>query len=223
MAEGGAAASVDKLLNEATECTICADVFKNPKLLRCGHTFCLGCLEQWGKDKMPGGKAECPLCRKEITIDVGRFKNLQTNINTETLLNVKNLPKPVTADEEEPPQCDECFFDCEEATVVAVLASRQESQKEKESEKEKVADVDGSYCVLHPTKLLEVYCNDCSEPNCVMCCIQRHNGHKHSDISLVSEDFRQQLKDYIDKLAVNVLECKGKLENAKKMKAYCCG
>ncbi|XP_053180449.1 nuclear factor 7, ovary-like [Scomber japonicus] len=41
-------------------CSICHDIFKDPVLLSCSHSFCKTCLHSWWKDKHT---QECPLCK----------------------------------------------------------------------------------------------------------------------------------------------------------------
>ncbi|XP_036927418.1 tripartite motif-containing protein 35-like [Acanthopagrus latus] len=42
-------------------CPVCYDVFKDPVLLTCGHSFCNNCLQRWWKEKTT---PECPLCKR---------------------------------------------------------------------------------------------------------------------------------------------------------------
>jgi len=37
------------------ECVLCSEVYKNPKLLPCTHTYCLPCLERLGADRASAG------------------------------------------------------------------------------------------------------------------------------------------------------------------------
>ncbi|XP_022519944.2 E3 ubiquitin-protein ligase TRIM21 [Astyanax mexicanus] len=47
-------------LEEEVQCTVCCDIFTEPVLLSCSHSFCRKCLQQvWSK-----GRPECPLCRR---------------------------------------------------------------------------------------------------------------------------------------------------------------
>ncbi|XP_044035219.1 E3 ubiquitin-protein ligase TRIM35-like [Siniperca chuatsi] len=41
-------------------CPACHDIFKDPVLLSCSHSFCKGCLQSWWRGKQV---QECPLCR----------------------------------------------------------------------------------------------------------------------------------------------------------------
>lgn len=41
-------------------CPICCEIFKEPVVLKCSHSFCSACLQQYWRT---GGNRECPLCR----------------------------------------------------------------------------------------------------------------------------------------------------------------
>jgi len=47
---------------------ICLDDLKDPRLLPCIHLFCLGCLEQYCRDKLPGDPMPCPVCKEDFDI-----------------------------------------------------------------------------------------------------------------------------------------------------------
>lgn len=64
---------------KTTECSICMESFEEPKILPCGHTFCLQCIDQSGPDKTPGDKATCSLCRRDFSVPRGGYKDLPTN------------------------------------------------------------------------------------------------------------------------------------------------
>uniref|UniRef100_A0A8C9XAU3 Uncharacterized protein n=1 Tax=Sander lucioperca TaxID=283035 RepID=A0A8C9XAU3_SANLU len=42
-------------------CPVCHDVFRNPVLLSCSHSFCKDCLQSWWTGK---STQECPVCKK---------------------------------------------------------------------------------------------------------------------------------------------------------------
>ncbi|XP_028431773.1 E3 ubiquitin-protein ligase TRIM17-like [Perca flavescens] len=42
-------------------CPVCHDVFRDPVLLSCSHSFCKDCLKSWWTEKPT---RECPVCKK---------------------------------------------------------------------------------------------------------------------------------------------------------------
>lgn len=47
-------------------CPICCEIFKEPVVLKCSHSFCASCLQEYWRR---GGNRECPLCRSRSTDD----------------------------------------------------------------------------------------------------------------------------------------------------------
>ncbi|XP_015258276.1 PREDICTED: tripartite motif-containing protein 60-like [Cyprinodon variegatus] len=48
-------------LEEDLCCPVCQDVFKDPVVLTCSHSFCMECVKKFWKDKPT---RECPICRR---------------------------------------------------------------------------------------------------------------------------------------------------------------
>ncbi|XP_033978427.1 zinc-binding protein A33-like [Trematomus bernacchii] len=53
-------------LEEDLCCTVCHDIFKDPVLLSCSHSFCRDCLQNWWTEKVI---EECPLCKRRHSRD----------------------------------------------------------------------------------------------------------------------------------------------------------
>lgn len=48
-------------------CPICCDIFRDPVVLKCSHSFCATCLQSyWGRR---GSNRDCPLCRSQSVDD----------------------------------------------------------------------------------------------------------------------------------------------------------
>ncbi|XP_054473782.1 nuclear factor 7, brain-like [Anoplopoma fimbria] len=63
-------------LEEDLSCPICQDIFKDPVVLSCSHSFCRECVEDWWAEKQ---ERECPVCKKTALPDPPRnlaLKNL---------------------------------------------------------------------------------------------------------------------------------------------------
>ncbi|KAL3890330.1 hypothetical protein ACJMK2_002614, partial [Sinanodonta woodiana] len=66
------------------ECSICMDIFKNPKLLPCHHSFCYKCLEDYVKVNLSNGRFNCPMCRKSVELSLGGVASFQENFYIDT-------------------------------------------------------------------------------------------------------------------------------------------
>ncbi|XP_061098746.1 E3 ubiquitin-protein ligase TRIM35-like [Conger conger] len=49
------------LLEEDLSCPVCTEIFRDPVVLSCSHSFCKVCLQQYWDQK---GSLECPVCRR---------------------------------------------------------------------------------------------------------------------------------------------------------------
>ncbi|KAM4588922.1 zinc-binding protein A33-like [Odontesthes bonariensis] len=47
-------------------CSICHDIFKDPVVLSCSHSFCKGCVQAWWREKQIN---ECPVCKERPLSD----------------------------------------------------------------------------------------------------------------------------------------------------------
>jgi len=56
------------MASRTLQCAICLDDINDPRILPCIHSFCLGCLEQCCRDKLPGDEVPCPECRAGFVI-----------------------------------------------------------------------------------------------------------------------------------------------------------
>jgi len=79
-----------------TTCSICLEVFDTPKSLPCIHGFCLKCLAGHFKDKLPGDKVPCPLCRKGFKIPTDGLEGLQHHFFIQHLVDAKNASSKVS-------------------------------------------------------------------------------------------------------------------------------
>ncbi|XP_035276449.1 tripartite motif-containing protein 35-like [Anguilla anguilla] len=59
-------ASGSSPLEEELSCPVCSEIFRDPVVLSCSHSFCKACLQQYREQK---GSQECPVCRRRSSKD----------------------------------------------------------------------------------------------------------------------------------------------------------
>ena len=100
---------LDKLL----ECPVCLEQFKQPKVLKCQHSFCLDpCLKKMAKPRQGSSRykywVECAICRQKCT--VADLNNLSDNLSLKNLIEIrKNGPNPAK-NVEEAGKCQQAFY-----------------------------------------------------------------------------------------------------------------
>jgi len=206
--------SVGKELDDMTECCICTEVFTDPRVLPCIHTFCLKCLLGCGKDKQPGDSMACPLCRKEFTIPDNGLAGTQKNFFMEKLLHARTLPagqevqhipcdvcssNEASADETVKPasmycvQCQQnCFEQCSlYYKKMKTSSTHTQVDAGRGSVPEEILQLSATMCEQHKGKEIEVFCRECKVAVCMMCVIMSHRNHDCLDIEKASEDLRK--------------------------------
>ena len=78
-----------KSLKKQVTCSICLDIYTEPKTISCLHTFCCECLERHARVSQRQGKFRCPECQAEIDLPQGnRFDRLPNSFFHKSLLGV---------------------------------------------------------------------------------------------------------------------------------------
>ena len=82
-------------LVDIINCTVCCGLLNNAKLLPCGHSYCLKCLEALNDTEQDAGEGvqpTCPQCKKSYAIPSGGLQCLPENVYVEALVQLKELP-----------------------------------------------------------------------------------------------------------------------------------
>jgi len=224
-----------KAVTDDAECSICTEVFTDPRVLPCQHTFCLKCIESCFKDKLPGDVVACPLCRQESTIPEKGLEKLPRNFWVEKMLHIHEL----TSSEAQSAPCSMCTYratsgatkidaastyclQCQEAfcEICANAHRKQKSSRDHKllqvGDKVKPEDLYAQYppanCDKHVDEGMKIYCHDCRLVICTICCVTDHNSHKCSNINELVDEFRQQMKTSVIGVADDVDKCQQKLQ-----------
>ena len=215
-------------LREIAECPICMNVFTDPRVLPCIHTFCLDCLKRISEtaQKRPGDKLPCPSCINEFLIPADGINGVPKNSFLQSLL--QHLPKTTLEMRSATIVCDVCSANDESKTGQVPLATMRclECQDNycngcvkvhqylKISRAHKLvhigsdAETSGikrvysvNYCSEHTQKPLQYYCAECRKIVCVSCFVEKHKSHDCKDMATVDDDFRQTIEDNARKIS----------------------
>ena len=202
-------------VKDITQCPICMEVMKYPKVLPCLHTFCLECLEEYGKAKEED-VLPCPMCRCEFTIPANGMNGLGSNFFIEKLIaaqcasrigiekvlcrecSVDKIATNVCVDCQEN-VCDQCTGDHRVRNVttshqIMPLKSVQQGGARGGLES------GGNMCDKHLEEEVKFYCHDCKTTFCSTCYITKHNKHDNCEIREIVGEFRKRLKNSCEKV-----------------------
>ena len=233
-----------KHLHDVMECPICTELYTDPRVLPCIHTYCLKCIKELSKNKQPGDKLACPLCRKESAVPSNGVDDLPKNFCVANFLEVRELQmKALSNVESKTSRCEACSSGEEsqsevqnEATVFCVQCQMKLCENcdrghkaIKVTSSHKLIEIGehidlailyqsmpAASCDEHKSKKLKYYCFECKVAICMVCFVERHKNHNCSDISKVEVDLRKQMTSDIGRMPAGVDKCREMLESLEK-------
>ena len=212
-------------LREEVSCSVCSDLFTDPKHLSCMHSFCLKCLKRWYETCGGGEAIKCPKCQTLSRVPAsGDLKDLPTSFYLNGLIDVlaiKECKKTQVTCGNCDKKCSEasycfqcCIFYCEHCLIChntmrdkkehRVLALKEFQDKDYEDVLKRPV-----FCSKerHQKEELKYYCKECETVLCQTCFALDHGGHV---LKLIEEEAESQ------KLEINtVLQTKREGLNAK--------
>ncbi|XP_033127704.1 E3 ubiquitin-protein ligase TRIM56-like isoform X2 [Anneissia japonica] len=221
-------ASEITLFEDANEefltCSICKDIFKHPKQLKCMHNFCQDCLQPL-MNEATSRKIKCPLCREEVELTVDTVADLEDNIFLSHLCELFLVANLNTVDvlcsfcsealnEENASRCIDCSDNlCDKCakthTLTCLTRNHQvilmsELKTETLVRKSREGNVKIP-CQKHSNNHLEYFCQTCQVPVCLGCTVVDHvrqNGHDLINLNdgPTKEKFKEQITEQLNKL-----------------------
>eukprot|EP00457_Paulinella_chromatophora_P003311 gb/GEZN01003318.1/.p1 GENE.gb/GEZN01003318.1/~~gb/GEZN01003318.1/.p1 ORF type:complete len:593 (-),score=84.24 gb/GEZN01003318.1/:358-2136(-) len=202
------------------ECSICCEGFDDqklcPRLLRCGHSFCSGCLEKL----IDHNSVTCPTCRKAVAVLAG-VTGLPKNF---ALLDIL-LASP-KQEEQAVPSCETCDGDEQHPATSSCLDCKENMCKEaarwharnKTSRNHRVLSLEElkanpklaavpMFCLEH-NEPFRFFDQDCSLVVCRDCFILMHNGHKCSSLAEAASKRREEMGALATKAAAHAKDIK---------------
>ncbi|XP_078344288.1 E3 ubiquitin-protein ligase TRIM45-like [Oculina patagonica] len=203
-------------LREEVSCSVCSDVFTDPKHLPCLHSFCLHCLKQWHRTSHGRDTIRCPNCQAISRVpESGDLKDLPTSFYLNGLIDVLAI-KECKSSQVRCGNCDKkssetsyCFqcsiFYCQKCIIGhnimrshtdhRVLALKDFREKDYEDVLKRPA-----FCSKqgHTKEELKFFCKNCETAVCQICVTLAHGGHTLNLIQDEAETQKIQMKALVD-------------------------
>ena len=216
-------------VSTTAHCGICSELYTDPRMLSCLHSFCCKCLQKNMENKE---SFKCPTCEKEASIPEGGVlalpKDLRKGYEAQRSRYEMKLSSQSGAG-----NCERCMkrsgntatsFCCECCEFLCEACSEDHKWWRKTSSHElvsvgekKVAQNvkfeikhEAINCQRHTDQIVKFYCETCKTLICRDCVVKKHAGHEYDDIIDIAEKEKADLLTSIASTA----ETKSKLSDA---------
>ena len=194
-------------LREEVSCSVCSDIFTDPKHLPCLHSFCLHCLKQWHRTSHGRDTIRCPKCQAVSRVpESGDLKDLPTSFYLNGLIDVLAI-KECRNSQVKCGNCDKkssetsycfqcCIFYCQPCATAHNIMRRNKDHRVmalKDFQDKDYEDVLNRpvFCPKqgHTEEELKFFCKECETAVCQTCVTL---GHKSHTMNLIQEEAETQ-------------------------------
>ena len=161
-------------LEEQLNCSVCLDIYDDPKLLQCFHTYCRKCLVKLiVKDLQGDLSLTCPICRQATPVPNG-VAGLQSAFQTNKFLRIRDdLIKKTIG------------LEGSKVDVTPLTPSTEKSIPK---------------CFEHVDKEQELYCETCEVLICVKCALKggKHHSHDYDETKNAYERYKGEVRPSLE-------------------------
>ena len=211
-------------LREEVSCSVCSELFTDPKHLSCLHSFCLKCLKRWYETSGGGDAIRCPKCQTFSQVPAsGDLKDLPTSFYLNGLIDVlaikecKNTQVTCGNCDKKSSEASYCFqcciFYCEECLLGHnIMRDKKEHRvlAVKEFQDRDYEDVlkRPVFCSRqgHQKEELKLFCKECETAVCQTCVLLDHKVHNLTLIEEEATNQRLEIKTAIETQRHNLHE-----------------
>ena len=161
-----------KKVEDQLNCSVCLDIYTDPKLLQCLHVFCKTCLRKLVfRDEQGQLVLSCPNCRHITPVPANGVAGLQPAFHINHLL---DIAEDLKREKEAPASAERA--DSSSASLPPT--------------QEKVS----TFCSEHVKEELKLYCETCGELVCFHCTLKTGKHHNHN-CELIDKAFETYKND----------------------------
>ena len=212
-------------LEEQLTCSVCLNLYTNPRTLPCLHSFCQQCLEGLPQD--PQGDLyfiSCPACRHRTQLPEQGATGFPVAFQLNNLQEIYILLKKVSNTQEL--KCDNCgtanaIGHCEECKQFLCQECIDMHNKWSRFVNHKIAGLDEvatSALQLVPTneeeviencskhnKPFEMFCEECKVLVCQNCLLRVHIGHKHDLLNASYDKYHKIIESKLNPFSEQIV------------------
>ena len=203
-------------LREEVTCSVCMQLYTNPKQLPCLHIFCLQCLNNLARTSARYGKIKCPLCQREVAVPgSGTLETLPNCFHMKNLLDILAIKEcnkaKVTCGNCETKREEAAYcFHCGKFWCNDCLNGHNILRENKEHRVLALTDFEDKdfehvlkrpvFCQkeLHDKEVLKFYCKECNVPVCQTCVIVEHNKHDVEHLEVAAREVKGSIACKLD-------------------------
>ena len=155
-----------KKVEDQLNCSVCLDIYTDPKLLQCLHVFCKTCLVKLVfRDEHGQLVLSCPNCRYTTPVPANGVTGFQPAFHINHLL---DIAEDLRREKEAPASAERA-----DSSSASLPPPRKEVS---------------TFCSEHVKEELKLYCETCGELICFYCTLKTGKHHNH-DYELIEEAF----------------------------------
>ena len=215
------------------KCSICLDLFSDPRVLPCLHTYCLKCLQ--GLVNKEKSDLSCPQCRAKHEIPKGDMASYLRDLSI--------LPELETAKattKKKSKMCGLCTSGevvvgyCQDCGEYLCSYCQDVHKKMKMFATHKIVSMEASSTITYTTKQvalcphhseykLEIFCKTCDTLVCCMCMLESsHKGHSYDFLKNVQHELMKRIKSTTQSVERKGKEFKSCLVSVEKFEQRVC-
>ena len=214
------------------ECPVCQEQFganKQPKILKCLHTFCKSCLDGWLRQHRTGALS-CPTCRTVTECPNNDIDSLPSNLFYKQMVEIVEA----YTGQEESSCCGKCYEQkslrfyccncncllCEECAALHKKWKNFRGHQLKEIGQLESGDVEDysrrtNVCKEHDDEF-RFFCDACQICICRDCAILEHDGHKKISLEKGLEIKTTEIRNKIREVQANRSHLRDKKKSLEK-------